>query len=662
MQHLPFFNKKNLVILITAISSSSFAADIQEITITASPLNKNADAVSQANNLLAGDELRKSVASTLGETLQQLPGINSSSFGPGVGIPIIRGQSDNRVKVMQDSIGSMDASASSPDHAIAIEPLLANRIEVLRGPAALRYGSGAIGGVVNVFDNRIPDKLPEDSEGGVELRYGDVNQEQTAVASVTGAVNQFALHWDGVNRRTDDTKIPGYASSEVNPSETTKGFIDNTDSNLESNSLGVSYIGEEGFVGIAINQLDNNYGIPPESASGEKAHIDLQQARVDLKTELKNPFAGFEKVSGRIAFNDYEHKEIVGDEVEALFTNDAHEGRVELIHKPIGNVRGAIGLQFAGRTFAAKEAVEEGADSTQVARGFIPESDIKNTGVFVLEEISFGDWLYEAGARLEKQSIKAETGEDISHKSNNFSASAIWHFTETQRLNLSLARSQRAPSVEELLSDGVHEATQSYLIGDSSLNRETSQNIEMGYHWHSKKLEASINFFNNHIENYIYAAATGEEKEELPVFAYSQADAKFTGYESQFTFFMNDNWQWHFSADKVKARLTSGEDLPRIPPTRFSNSIEYTLNNWNASLSMTKVADQQHPGLNEKPTSGYKRWDARLSYTFDQDQQYLIFLKANNFTNEEIRNASSFLRDIAPEAGRNIQLGVRMKF
>jgi iron complex outermembrane receptor protein len=659
------FPKHYLAVVLAAACSPTFADELssdklatdslEEVVVTASPFAKSIEAVNKPVNLLSGEDLQNASASTLGETLNGQLGVSSASFGPGVGLPIIRGQSDNRVKVMQDSVGSMDASAASPDHAVTLEPLLANKIEVLRGPAALRYGSGAIGGVVNVLDNRIPSELPDAITGGAELRNASANNETVGVGSLNAAAGDFAFHIDGVKRKSSDMDIPGYA--EKTPQDlasASKGFIPNTDAESTSGTLGASYISGEDFIGISVNTLDNNYGVPPDG--DELVRIDMHQTRYDLKGELNNPFNGFQKISARLGHNDYEHTEMENGEAGTKFTNDAYEGRIELIHNPLDfftlEWNGALGLQVAESTFAA---IGEEA--------FIPKSDISSLGFFIVEETKRGDWTYEIGARADSQTISPEAGGSISHDSLNLSATTSWHFSQTQQFSLGLAQSQRAPSIEELFANGPHPATGSFLIGDKKLNEETSTNLELGYHWHGDKIQFSSNLFYNQIKDFIYADNLNEIIDDLNGYQYTQANAIFKGFETEVKIQFHPQWNLRLFSDSVRATLDDGGDLPRITPSRVGGSLDFNLNQWSANISATHAAKQNHAGHDESETDSYNRLDARVDYTFNNaDADYTLFAKATNLTNADIRNASSYLRDIAPEAGRSVQIGIRVKF
>lgn len=651
------FSKHYLAIVIAAACPFVFAdaTDPEEVVVTASPFAKSVEAVNKPVNLLSGADLQNASAATLGDTLNGQLGVSSASFGPGVGLPIIRGQSDNRVKVMQDSVGSMDASAASPDHAVTLEPLLANKIEVLRGPAALRYGSGAIGGVVNVLDNRIPSELPENISGGAELRNSSVNDETVGVASFNAAAGNVAFHIDGVKRDSNDLDIPGYAQKNPeDPATASKGFIPNTDAKSKSGTLGVSYIDGDDFIGISVNKLDNNYGVPPDG--DELVRIDMHQTRYDLKGELNNPFDGFQKLSAHIGHADYDHTEMENGEPGTKFTNDAYEGRVELIHNPLNlfnlDWNGAIGTQAAQSTFAA---IGEEA--------FIPKSDITSAGIFIVEETKHNNFTYELGARTDSQKIAPVDGNSITHDTINLSATTTWHFTEDQQFSVGIAQSQRAPSVEELFANGPHPATGSYLIGDENLNKESSTNIELGYHWHHDNFQFSTNVFYNHIKDFIYSKNLNEIIDDLTGYQYTQADTTFKGFETEIKIPFYQYWNLRVFSDLVRATLDNGGDLPRITPMRVGTSLDFDLNNWSANLSATHSTKQDRPGDYEDETNSYNRIDARVDYTFQNTgKDYTLFLKATNLTNKEIRNASSYLRDIAPEAGRNVQVGLRVKF
>ena len=555
---------------------------------------------------------------------------------------------------------------------------MAKRIEVLRGPATLRYGNGAIGGVVNVIDNRIPDKLPEATTGAVEYRHNNANDQNSTVMMLDGAVTEtplgnWAWHFDALYRDSNDTEIEGLAQrpeAGENPTDhkTTNGYIANTDTQANTVTGGVSWIGDEGFVGISISETENLYGIPPggndHDEESELVRIDMEQTRLDLKAEWADVLPGFNLGRIRISHNDYEHTELEGNEKGTRFTNEAIEARVELLHQEIAGWTGAVGLQLEDRQFAA---IGDEA--------FIPKSDIQNTGVFWVGETSRGDWSYELGLRLDRQTIDPErtlsiNGSEISHNTQSLSLSSLWQITDEQGISLSFTRAQRAPSVEELLSNGPHYASESFDIGNANLDEETSHNAEIGYQYNGSinnkiPLKLSVNLFYNSIDDFIFQKRTGaiDMESELSIFQYQQEDATFRGIETSVEIPLTDDWEIELFGDYVRAKLDKSGDVPRIPPLRYGMALNYQQEQWNAGLRLTEVEQQNHAGDLESDTRGYTRLDGHLHYHLGSEKNsWLLFLKANNLLDEEIRNSTSFLREIAPEPSRSLELGVRMSF
>ncbi len=650
-------------------------SQLNEVIISASPLEENATGINQATSVLIGEALHREAAATIGETLQNERGVTSSGFGPGVGKPVIRGQVGNRVKVMQDSLGTLDASSASGDHAITTEALVAERIEVLRGPATLRYGNGAIGGVVNVIDNRIPDDLPEKLNSAVEYRYNSVNDQNSTVFLMENSLTDtplgnWAWHIDGLYRDSNDIEIEGLAQhpedgEDPADHETTHGYIDNTDTQAHTVTGGLSWIGDQGFIGISVSEMENRYGIPPNGHHHEDhadeatdVRIDMEQTRVDLKAEWADILPGFTLGRMRLSHNDYEHTELEGGEKGTRFTNEAIEGRVELLHQEILGWSGAIGLQLEDRQFAAI-----GEES------FIPKSDIQNGGIFWVGETNYGDWSYELGLRLDRQTIDPDSnpfnnGSDIDHNTQSLSFGTRWQMTEDQSISFALTRAQRAPSVEELLSNGPHHASESFDIGDANLDEETSHNFEIGYQYEGP-INLSVNLFYNSIDDFIFKKNTGLEDagEELTIYQYQQEDATFRGAEASIGIHLSDRWDVEFFGDYVRARLDKNGDVPRIPPLRFGVALDYFQSQWNAGLKLTEAKKQSHAGDFEEDTDGYTRLDGHVHYHIDTaNGHWLLFLKANNLLDQEIRNATSFLRNIAPEPAQSVELGVRMSF
>jgi iron complex outermembrane recepter protein len=644
---------------------------MDEIVVSASPLEEKAAGINQATNVLAGEMLHKEAAATIGDTLKNLQGVTNSSFGPGVGQPVIRGQSGNRVRVLQDSMGSLDASAASGDHTVTVEALVAERIEVLRGPATLRYGNGAIGGVVNVIDNRVPDELPDEFKSAVEYRHNSANDQDSTVFVMDGAIKDttlgnWAWHLDGIYRDSNDLEIDGLAQlpeGDEEDHESTHGFIGNTDTQSHTVTGGLSWIGDKGFIGISVSEMENKYGIPAgghhhedehEEEEAEIIRIDMEQTRVDLKSEWQDILPGIELGRFRLSYNDYEHIELEGGEKGTLFTNEAFEGRVELLHQEVAGWTGAIGLQMEDRQFAAI-----GEES------FIPKSDIQNTGIFWVGETNHGDWSYELGLRLDRQTIDPDNDSEIDHNTQSLSFGTLWQMTDEQSVSFTLTRAQRAPSIEELLSNGPHHASQSFDLGDDNLDEETSHNLEFGYRYEGP-INLSLNLFYNSIDDFIFKRNTGEEnhEEELAIFQYEQEDATFRGAEASIEIPVASNWNVEFFGDYVRAKLDNNGDVPRIPPLRYGISLDYSSSSqWNAGMRLTEVAKQNHAGEFEEDTDEYTRLDAHLHYHMNvAGSDWLLFVKGNNLLDEDIRNSTSFLRESAPESGQSLEVGIRISF
>ena len=660
--------------------------DLEEVIVSASPIHNQHSDNARPIAVLNGDELRNKAASTLAQTLSGQVGVSAASFGSGVGNPVIRGQSANRVKVMQDNLDTLDASNTSADHANTSEPLLADQIEILRGPATLRFGSGAIGGVVNVIDGRIPTTLnSKPIRGAIETRYTSHNDEMASVFRLDGSHEQIAWHVDGLYRDSNDVTIPGLSNRE-DPDEATDGYLENSNSRADAYSAGTSWITERGYIGIAVNQQHNSYGIPQgahvhhededhdehdhededehhEEEGEELIRIDMKQTRYDLKAQLNEPFNGFEKLTLRVGHNDYQHSELEGGAVGTTFDSEATESRIELVHNPINAWQGAVGLQRLDRDYGATG--EE---------AFIPRnSRIENTGLFWIEEKHWQHQWLEFGVRFEHQSIdpSQERGQSsVDHNATSFSLGYHWSLDDVHQFSASWSRSERAPSLEELFSDGAHIATQSYDRGNTELDLETSQNLDLGYEWQplEKGLvqDLKINIFYNDIQDYIYQQNTGDEdhESELMIFSYEQQDARFHGAEAELNLSLSETMNLRLFGDLVRAEFNRGGDVPRISPDRLGAELSVEREHWFGSLQVIEVAEQDNPGQGEETTDGYTRLNAQFNvpFGFSDSNEGLFFVRADNLLDEDIRHATSFLRDIAPEAGRSVTAGVRFSF
>lgn len=677
---MEWYTKQPIVTLLVLSGSMNLATgadnsspqELEQIIIS-TPLMHSQDNTSLPVSVLSGDELRMKAANSIGETLKNEPGIHSQSFGPGVGQPVIRGQSGSRTQVLQNGIGSLDASSLSPDHANSTEALWAERIEVLRGPASLLYGSGAIGGIVNVIDNRIPDHIPETLiEGAVEQRYNTVNEGKNSAFKLDVGKDMLAIHLDGFFRESIDMQIPGLALNQKAGADgfNSKGRLLNTDARTYSGTAGFSIIGQHGFIGLSANYLDNNYGIPLQEAD-ESIRIDLQQARYDLKGELKDPFAFAESLRVRLGYNDYQHTELENGATGTVYKNEGFEGRLELVQKPWAVFdHGVIGVQTKNSEFSGvgEEAI-------------IPRSDIDSFGFFTVQDIHTDAVTYEVGFRVEQQFIQADGMKEVSHTPVSASVSALWSLTDYESVSLSFTRSQRAPDVQELFSDGPHLATSSFDRGDADLKEETSHNLELGFHIDREWLTAELNFYQNWVQDYIAQINSGSFFDRdneifvnssctscLPVFVAQQRNAEFQGFEAQLTFHLLETaygqLNTQFFGDYVRGRFTDGLDIPRLPPLRYGTQLTWNHSDWSANIRLTRAERQNRPGDNETATDGYWLLNTSAHYKLGLGNKtdMFFFVKGNNLLDQEIRSSVSFLRNIAPEGARGLELGLRVTF
>lgn len=649
---------------------------LHEVIVSASPLHTDPSMSAHAASSLSGDELRRRASANLGDTLAYQPGISNASFGPGVGVPVIRGQSASRVKILENQLDTLDASGLSNDHAISIEPLLATRIEILRGPATLRYGSGAIGGVINIIDNSIPATVPDRVEGAAELRHNNVSDNDVAVFRVDGGSGSVAWHLNGLYRDSNDVRIPGWAHTEPEHGEdSSHGYIANTGSRARNGTAGVSWIGDKGHIGVSVSTLKSRYGIPAgghehphdshdpdeDDHAGHDHHhdpvyVEMSQDRYTLNGSYSFDGDWLEALDTRLVYSDYQHIEFEGAQRGTTYTSEGFELRTELTHQDAGNWHGAFGVQIGVRDYTAVGA-----------EAFIPASDIHSYGLFWMEELDLAQLIVQLGARLEHQSVEPKlSGSPRKRTHNPFSTSAslIWHLDDHHSLNFVVGRSQRAPSVEELFSDGEHLATASYDRGDERLDLETSHSIEVGYQYQGA-WQLEVRAYYNEVDDFIFRANNGEEHPQahLPIYQYQQERARFHGAEVELELPLNDSLTFSAFGDVVRARLRDSGDVPRVPPARIGAGLNQEWGQFDVELQVVHAFSQRHAGLLEQGTDSYTRLDLSLGYRIPMDdREVLLFVNGRNLTNETIRNATSHLRHVAPEPGRSIEAGVRLTF
>ena len=663
------------------------AGSLPPVTVSASGLQLGANEMTTPTAVLEGDELVRRREATLGETLGNEPGITSSHFGAGASRPIIRGMDGPRVKVLSDGAELHDASTISPDHAVASEPLLATQIEVLRGPSALVYGGGAVGGVVNVLDGKVPTAIPQKGiEGSAELRANTGASEKAGAFSLTGGAGNLAVHVEGVARDAGDYRVGKGWAPDGEPTRKVPGSFNRTD----TGSVGLSWVGDRGYLGAAYTRQTAKYGLPGHNHSFEGCHthgthlhcgahdeedghdhgaeehgdvpvVDLRSERLDVRSELRNPFTGFSALRLRAGVTDYVHDEVEDGAIATTFKNKAYDTRIELQHEPIAGFKGVVGLQTSQRKFSA---IGEEA--------YVQPTVTRKTGLFVLEEYRlndwYGDWRFEAALRHDRQTAEALAsgsagGTERSHNGTSASLGAVWKFTPGYQVGTSFTRASRAPSAEELYARGLHMATSTYERGNANLRSETSQNIDLSLKKTSGDTTFGVSVFRNRISNYIYGR-TLDEVDGLQLLQYSQADATFTGIEGQVRQRVTRNMGVTLFGDTVRAKLDGGGLLPRIPATRAGVRLDANWNAWEGQVEWVQVARQNRVASFETATPGYGMLNLGVSYRgqLSSGTPWQVYLKANNLTDRLAYAHTSFIKNAAPLMGRNITVGVKVAF
>ena len=663
------------------------AGSLPPVTVSASGLQLGANEMTTPTAVLEGDELVRRREATLGETLGSEPGITSSHFGAGASRPIIRGMDGPRVKVLSDGAELHDASTISPDHAVVSEPLLATQIEVLRGPSALVYGNGAVGGVVNVLDGKVPTAIPQKGiEGSAELRANTGAGEGAGAFSLTGGAGNLAVHVEGVARDAGDYRVGKGWAPDGEPTRKVPGSFNRTD----TGSVGLSWVGDRGYLGAAYTRQTAKYGLPGHNHSFEGCHthgnhlhcgahdeedghdhgaeehgdvpvVDLRSERLDIRGELRNPFTGFSALRLRAGVTDYVHDEVEDGAIATTFKNKAYDTRIELQHEPLAGFKGVVGLQTSQRKFSA---IGEEA--------YVQPTVTRKTGLFVLEEYRlndwYGDWRFEAALRHDRQTAEALAsgsagGTERSHNGTSASLGAVWKFTPGYQVGTSFTRASRAPSAEELYARGLHMATSTYERGNANLRSETSQNIDLSLKKTSGDTTFGVSVFRNRISNYIYGR-TLDEVDGLQLLQYSQADATFTGIEGQVRQRVTRNMGVTLFGDTVRAKLDGGGLLPRIPATRAGVRLDANWNAWEGQVEWVQVARQNRVAAFETATPGYGMLNLGVSYRgqLSSGTPWQVYLKANNLTDRLAYAHTSFIKNAAPLLGRNITVGVKVAF
>ena len=664
-------------VLLTGVSEAQERPDTDDdtldvIRVTSAPLGIAADEIAGAVEVVDRRHLEDNLAGSLADTIAHEPGVSTTYFGPAASRPVIRGLGADRVRVLSNGVGLIDASTNSPDHAVASEALEAQQVEILRGPAAIAYGGGAIGGVVNVIDGRIPEARAEDGlEGRFYAALTSVDDGETAAGQVRFNAGEFVFNLEALTRTAGDYSIPGYAESEIfrlfeeaeheaetagdpahdheDDEEHPSGTVENSGLTFDMMSGGVSWVGENGFIGVGVRRSTSLYGVPGGHAHGgeedehddheEDAHghegvrIDLEQTRYDLRGEWRDLGEHIERIRFSFGTGSYEHVELEGDEVGTRFTNDGWEGRLEARHTPRdvwgGLWEGAIGLQAFSRDFAA---IGDEA--------YVPPSQTSDWGVFLVERWDADNWGLEGGLRLERRELDTATAHR-DFDTQSLSASVFFRPVRDTFLAVTVSSAERAPTDVELFADGAHVATQSYETGNPALQVEAALSGELTARttWQDWALEAAV--FHAEYDGFIAAFATGAEQDGFAVYQYRQEDASLSGFEGRLEGPVGRLGNWDFdgelTGEYVNGELDDGSALPRIPPLSFTAGLTASTERQSVHVEAEWADVQDDTTAAEFKTQSYVLLSARYSVEPFDDRGLRIILEGRNLTDQDAR-------------------------
>ncbi|WP_407364401.1 TonB-dependent receptor (plasmid) [Pseudomonas luteola] len=652
------------------------ASNLGEQIITANPLGS--DTLASPTSVLTGDDLTLQQAGQLGDALDGLPGVSSTHFGPVASRPIIRGFDGDRIRVLRNGVGALDASSLSYDHAVPFDPSNAERIEVVRGPAALLYGGSAVGGVVNTIDNRIPREAIEGIHGAGELRYGGADTTRASQGLLEAGDGTFALHLDANSRQFNDTRIPGYAHSSRQrqvDGDTGKHRVENSDGRQDGGAVGGSYTWEHGYAGFSYDEYNSNYGSPAE----RDVRIDMNQKHYAFASEIRDLEGPFTSLKFDAGYTEYKHQEIEDGEVGTTFKNDGLEARLEARHQPIGPLNGVIGVQVNDSRF---QALGEEA--------FVPHTKTESAALFLLEDwqatrrldLSLGGRLEHSRLRPDAEGNERFAENDTSHSftAGSVSGGAVYTLTDIWSLAGTLSYTERAPTFYELYANGPHEATGTYEVGNANADKEKSWSSDLALRFDNGTHKGSVGVFYSRFSNYIgllgsgrYLNEEGEvvapnDDEALPEYLYSGVRADFWGIEAQDHWTLAETPYGRFalelSGDYTRAKnKDTGEPLPRISPLRLNTALLWDYQRWQARVGVEHASAQRRVPDEEFKTDGYNTLNASVGYHFDVgSSDWLAYVKGENLTNQTVRYATSILRDEVPGAGRGVEAGVKVVF
>lgn len=655
---------KKLLILPCVLPIMAFAHEekLEDIKVVEHELTQGLVDFVPSVTKLKGEELTRKRQTSIGDMLGTEAGVQSTTFGPNASRPVIRGLDGDRIRVLQNSLGTLDASTQSLDHAIPVDTLTIDQMEIVRGPMSLLYGSSAVGGVVNLVTNRIHYEYEEGFFTKLLMQGESVNNGVSSAAHFNYGANNWMFHLDGSTRNLGDVEIPGYARSnklrkQSPASPEAKDKLPNSFNKQDNIAAGVSKIMNRGYVGVSFNHFNTLYG----SVADEEVSIDMTQNRFELHSEYRPEGGSVRKWKLKSAQSDYFHKELEGDETGTTFRNRGNETRLEALNKS-GDWNGVSGLQTQIFNFSAKG--EE---------AFLPSSDTQKVSVFTFQQYSIGKQAIRFGGRLENHSIEKEASDNFGASDEkgylgyNASIGHCYDFSKKNTLETSLSYTERAPTSQELYSFGEHVATGTFESGDSHLIKEKATAFEITFKNTSSDHQFTGSVYTQVFKDYIALNPTGALNAGVPVFEYDQVDALFYGVDidtrnlvkkmsSGGLFLVN-------KFDFVRAKNTdTGNNLPRISPPRFTAGLEYVTDKWTADIESQYVAHQTKTAPEETRTEDYIMTNLGYAYRFVGNvSSFELFARVRNIFDVEARNHVSTLKDVAPLPGRNVIIGAQFQ-
>ncbi|BDX21374.1 hypothetical protein TUM22923_06950 [Polynucleobacter sp. TUM22923] len=689
-----FFGKPKAIVLLgcALFAGNTFAqAGSPSLEITATGAQEATQSILTPTKILQGDELLNKLGTTLGATLANELGVSATGYGAGSSRPVIRGLEGSRVQILQNGLSVGDVSNISQDHAMGNNMQNTHQIEILRGAAALLYGSGSSGGLVNVINDRILTNLPDRPTGAVNTSYETVNNGRAGALELDGAFGSVAVHVDTAINNANNYRIPGNSTQSqgepiggwtVPPSgnggNNYSGKLPNSFSNQNNLGIGVSHIGQSGYTGVSVERLNNNYGIP----TPEGGYIQQSQNRYDLQHQTRDPFDGFSSFKFSAANSDYNHTEFTSAGVAASqWKNIANEARFELAHNPLAGWKGILGAQISA---ASLNATELGSGSYAI----VPPTKTNSNALFWIEEGKWDSLQGNLGLRYNNVAQKPNLGTVLTPEAMNiggdtpsinlqnrnfnlfsYSAGGLWNYLPGQGAGIAYTVSQRAPSAQELYSYGAHESTATFDIGNPNLNKETSHNLEFNLQKTTGLIRAKASAYANRFNNYIYGYYTGDAigQSGFSVVTAQQASATIKGIEGELTY----NWNQaglasRLFADASQGTFDAGGNLPLQPAPRLGAELAHQKNGWLSNATYIYSYQQNRLASWEQgPAPSYNLLNAGISYTERvKDVNWTIYLNLKNLLNEQIRYATTpmAVRLYAPQPGRSLMVGLRGTF